>query len=53
VGDLHWPCAAAMLEAGLMNEAGEWLAGEDLIAASKPTASALRAFRNEPFDLRK
>jgi hypothetical protein len=26
VGDLHWPCAAAMLEAGLMNEAGEWLA---------------------------
>jgi hypothetical protein len=28
--DLHWPCAAAMLEAGLMNEAGEWLPGKDL-----------------------
>jgi hypothetical protein len=29
--DLHWPCAAAMLEAGLMNEAGEWLQGKDLV----------------------
>jgi hypothetical protein len=29
--DLHWPCAAAMLEAGLMNEAGEWLEGRDLV----------------------
>ncbi len=29
--DLHWPCAAAMLEAGLMNEAGEWLEGEELV----------------------
>jgi len=29
--DLHWPCAAAMLEAGLMNERGEWLEGTDLV----------------------
>jgi hypothetical protein len=29
--DLHWPCAAAMLEAGLMNEQGEWLPGKDLV----------------------
>jgi hypothetical protein len=29
--DLHWPCAAAMLEAGLMNERGEWLEGKDLL----------------------
>jgi hypothetical protein len=29
--DLHWPCAAAMLEAGLMNENGEWLEGNDLV----------------------
>jgi hypothetical protein len=29
--ELHWPCAAAMLEAGLMNEQGEWLAGQDLL----------------------
>ena len=29
--DLHWHCAAAMLEAGLMNENGEWLEGKDLV----------------------
>ena len=29
--DLHWACAAAMLEAGLMNERGEWLEGSDLV----------------------
>jgi hypothetical protein len=29
--DLHWPCAAAMLEAGVMNEAGEWLQGRSLV----------------------
>ena len=23
--DLTWPCAAAMLESGVMNEAGEWV----------------------------
>ena len=28
--DLHWPCAAAMLEAGVMDESGEWLADKDL-----------------------
>ncbi len=28
--ELHWPCAAAMLEAGVMDEAGEWITGKDL-----------------------
>ena len=28
--ELHWPCAAAMLEAGLMDEHGEWVPGQDL-----------------------
>jgi hypothetical protein len=27
--DLHWQCAAAMLEAGLMDETGEWVEGQD------------------------
>ena len=27
--DLHWPCAAAMLEAGLMDEKGDWIEGQD------------------------
>jgi hypothetical protein len=29
--DLHWPCAAAMLEAGVMDETGEWLPGRSLV----------------------
>jgi hypothetical protein len=28
--DLHWPCAAAMLEAGVMDENGEWIADKDV-----------------------
>jgi hypothetical protein len=28
--DLHWTCAAAMLEAGVMDEAGEWIPDKDL-----------------------
>jgi hypothetical protein len=27
--DLHWQCAAAMLEAGVMDEEGEWIEGKD------------------------
>jgi hypothetical protein len=27
--DLHWQCAAAMLEVGVMDEKGEWIKGED------------------------
>jgi hypothetical protein len=27
--DLHWQCAAAMLEAGVMDEKGEWIEGKD------------------------
>jgi hypothetical protein len=29
--DLHWPCAAAMLEAGVMDETGAWLQGKSLV----------------------
>lgn len=28
--DLHWPCAAAMLEAGVMDESGEWVEDKDV-----------------------
>ena len=28
--DLHWQCAAAMLEAGVMDEDGEWIADKDV-----------------------
>jgi hypothetical protein len=28
--DLHWQCAAAMLEAGVMDENGEWITGKDV-----------------------
>ena len=28
--DLHWQCAAAMLEAGVMDERGEWIADKDV-----------------------
>jgi hypothetical protein len=27
--ELHWECAAAMLEAGVMDEKGEWIEGKD------------------------
>jgi hypothetical protein len=27
--ELHWQCAAAMLEAGVMDEKGEWIDGKD------------------------
>jgi hypothetical protein len=27
--DLHWQCAAAMLETGVMDEKGEWIEGKD------------------------
>jgi len=28
--DLHWQCAAAMMEAGIMDEQGDWIANRDL-----------------------
>ena len=28
--DMHWQCAAAMLEAGVMDENGEWITGKDV-----------------------
>jgi hypothetical protein len=27
--NLHWQCAAAMLEVGVMDETGEWIEGKD------------------------
>jgi len=27
----HWECAAAMLEAGVMNEQGDWIEGRDVL----------------------
>ena len=29
--DRHWECAAAMLEAGVMDERGEWIEGTDVL----------------------
>jgi hypothetical protein len=28
--DLHWQCAAAMLETGVMDETGEWITDKDV-----------------------
>ena len=28
--DLHWPCAAAMLETGVMDEGGDWVEEGDI-----------------------
>jgi hypothetical protein len=28
--DLHWQCSAAMLEAGVMDENGEWITDKDV-----------------------
>lgn len=28
--DLHWQCAAAMMEAGVMDESGEWVEEKDV-----------------------
>ena len=28
--DLHWSCAAALLEAGVMDERGEWVEDKDV-----------------------
>jgi hypothetical protein len=57
--DLHWQCAAAMLEAGVMDEKGEWIEGKDwrrgleayrerLLASPTPEAAAVG---NDPFDI--
>jgi hypothetical protein len=54
--DLHWQCAAAMLEAGVMDEKGEWIAGTDwrrgleayrerFAAAAAPAAATKEDFR--------
>jgi hypothetical protein len=57
--DLHWQCAAAMLEAGVMDEKGEWIEGKDwrrgseayrerfLVASASKTAPS----RERPFSI--
>ena len=44
--DLHWPCAAAMLEAGVMDESGEWVEDKDVRLGLEAYRERLRA-RNE------
>ena len=44
--DLHWQCAAAMLEAGVMDENGEWITDKDCTSALRLIGRDLRA-KNE------
>ena len=51
--DLHWPCAAAMLEAGVMDENGEWIEGKDWrrgLEAYRERLLALLASGSAPVD---
>jgi hypothetical protein len=41
--DLHWQCAAAMLEAGVMDERGEWIEGKDWRRGSEAYRERLSA----------
>jgi hypothetical protein len=41
--DLHWQCAAAMLEAGVMDERGEWIEGMDWRRGSEAYRERLSA----------
>jgi hypothetical protein len=41
--DLHWQCAAAMLEAGVMNEQGDWIDGKDWRRGLEAYRERLRA----------
>ena len=40
--DLHWPCAAAMLEAGVMDEQGEWVEDRDVRLGLEANRERLR-----------
>ena len=44
--ELHWQCAAAMLEAGVMNEKGEWIDGKDWRRGSEAYRERLLASPN-------
>ena len=59
--DLHWQCAAAMLEVGAMDETGEWIEGKDwrwgleayrerlsASSASRPVVSRPAPVDNDP-----
>jgi hypothetical protein len=51
--DLHWQCAAAMLEAGVMDENGEWIEGKDWrrgLEAYRERLSASLASGSRPAD---
>jgi hypothetical protein len=51
--DLHWPCAAAMLEAGVMDENGDWIEGKDWrrgLQAYRERLSASLASGSAPAD---
>jgi hypothetical protein len=41
--DLHWQCAAAMLEAGVMDERGDWIEGKDWRRGSEAYRERLSA----------
>jgi hypothetical protein len=41
--ELHWQCAAAMLEAGVMDEKGEWIDGKDWRRGSEAYRERLAA----------
>jgi hypothetical protein len=41
--DLHWQCAAAMLEAGVMDERGNWIEGKDWRRGSEAYRERLSA----------
>jgi hypothetical protein len=43
--DLHWQCAAAMLEAGIMDENGEWIADKNLLRGSEAYSERVRMDR--------
>jgi hypothetical protein len=43
--DLHWQCAAAMLEAGVMDESGEWIADNDVLLGIEAYRDRVRAER--------
>lgn len=43
--DLHWQCAAAMLEAGVMDESGEWIPEKDLLLGIEAYRERVRARR--------
>ena len=43
--DLHWQCAAAMLEAGVMDESGEWIPEKNLLRGIEAYRERVRARR--------